>query len=80
MLCNFLVRTLQYKTDLKSSILMAWRLGSFFSAAPTAQNRPELSIRFIDSGIQWTVVLYLGLLFNLAIETDMEYNDPIPAL
>ena len=32
----------------------------FFSAAPTAQNSPELTIRFIDSYIQWSVVLYLG--------------------
>ena len=33
----------------------------FFSAAPTVQNSPELNIRFIDSCIQWSVVLYLGL-------------------
>ena len=31
-----------------------WQL--FFSAALTAQNSPELSIRFIDSCIQWFVV------------------------
>ena len=41
--------------DLKSSILF------FLSSAPTAQNSPELNIRFIDSCIQWSVVLYLGL-------------------
>ena len=34
---------------------------NFFSAAPTAQNSPELNIRFIDSCIQWSVVLYLGM-------------------
>ena len=39
------------KTDLKSSILAAvWIF--FLSEAPTAQNSPELNIRFIDSCIQ----------------------------
>ena len=37
----------------------------FFSLQPrlpkTAQNSPELNIHFIDSCIQWSVVLYLGL-------------------
>jgi hypothetical protein len=32
----------------------------FLSAAPTAQNSPELNIRFIDSCIQWSVVLYIS--------------------
>ena len=39
------------KTDLKRSILMTFFI--FFSAASTAQNRPEMNIRFIDSYIQW---------------------------
>ena len=29
-----------------------WQLGVFFSAAPTAQNSPELHFRFINSFIQ----------------------------
>ena len=33
----------------------------FFSAALTAQNSPELNIRFINSCIQSSVVLYLGI-------------------
>ena len=35
-------------------------LDFFFSAVLTAQNSPELQF-FIDSCIQWSVVLYLGL-------------------
>ena len=46
------------KKDLKSSILLT--VWIFFSAAPTAQNSPELIIRFIDSCITWSVVPYLG--------------------
>ena len=79
MLCNFLVRTLGYflkETKIifwpwknwpqKYSLLMAvWRF--FFSAAPTAQYSSELNIRFIDSCIQWSVVLYLGLEYFLSI-------------
>ena len=47
------------KTDLKVAYL--WPFGFFFTAASTAQNSPELNICFIDSFIQWSVVLYLGL-------------------
>ena len=48
------------KNTPKSCILIA--VGSFFfSAAPTAQKSPELQIRFMDSCMQWSVVLYLGL-------------------
>ena len=39
------------KTTPKSCILMAVGRG-FFSAAPTAQNSPELHFRFINSFIQ----------------------------
>ena len=47
------------KTDLKSSIQMSvWIF--FLPAAPTAQNSPELNIHFIDSCIQWSLVLYFG--------------------
>ena len=46
------------KTALKSCILMAVCI--FFSAALTAQNSPELHFHFIDSCMQWSVVLYLG--------------------
>ena len=43
------------KTKSKSCILMA--VGSFFfSAAPTAQNSPELHFRFINSFIQPSLV------------------------
>jgi hypothetical protein len=47
------------KLPLKVAYL--WQFAFFFSAAPTAQNSPELNIRFIDSCIQWSVVLYLGI-------------------
>ena len=48
------------KTNLKSSILVAvWIF--YFSAAPTAQNSPELIICFIDSCIQWSVVPISGI-------------------
>ena len=62
MLCNFLVRMLNFsfnlmffcpveKTTPKSCIVMA--VGSFiFSAAPTAQNSPELHFRFMNYFIQ----------------------------
>ena len=33
-----------------------WQLGVFFSAAPTAQNSPELHFRFINSFIQPSLV------------------------
>ena len=46
-------------TDLKRCILMANWIKKF-CAAPTTPNSPELIIRFIDSCIQWSVVLYLG--------------------
>ena len=64
-LCNFLVRML--KCFLKKSkmffahkklkkppqkVAYFWQLGVFFSAAPTAQNSPELHFRFISSFIQ----------------------------
>ena len=38
------------KTPQKAAYL--WQLGVFFSAAPTAQNSPELHFRFINSFIQ----------------------------
>ena len=42
------------KTSQKSCILMAVR--SFYSAAPTAQNSPELHFRFLNSSIQSSVL------------------------
>ena len=72
MLCNFLVRMLQYFLKksffdhenikkLTSKFAYLWQFGFFFSAVPTAQNSPELNICFIDSCIQWSQVLYLGI-------------------
>ena len=70
-ICNFLVRMLKYlekkmffwpqkveKTTSKSCILMA--VTSFFlSAAPTAQNSPEVHLCFIDSFIQSSLLMSL---------------------
>ena len=53
-LCNFLVRMLKYFKKFfahkKLHTCGSWEL--FFSAAPTAQNIPELHFRFINSFIQ----------------------------
>ena len=46
---------------LASKVAHLWQFGFFSLAAPSAQNSPESNTRFIDSSIQWSVVLYLGL-------------------
>ena len=63
-LCNFSMRTLKYfqkipqnveKTTSKSCLLIA--IGSlFFSAAPLAQNSPELHFCFINSSIHYSAL------------------------
>ena len=56
------------KTSPKSSILMA--AGSFFSsAAPTAENSPELHFRLINSIIQSSLV---GSLLGTDLELDLD--------
>ena len=64
-LCNFSVRTLGYfkkNIDLENikkppqKVAYLWQLGVFFSAAPTAQNSPELHFRLINSPIQSSVL------------------------
>ena len=69
-LCNFLVRMLKYflknlkcffdlkklKKKTPQKVAYLWQLGVFFSAAPTAQNSPELHFRFINSFIQPSLV------------------------
>ena len=41
-----------------------WQLGVFFSAAPTAQNSPELHFRFINSFIQLSLLRSLVKIFR----------------
>ena len=76
-LCNFLVRMLKYfKKILRrffahkmlkkppQEVAYLWQLGVFFSAAPTAQNSPELHFRFINSFIQPSFVGSLAYVYS----------------
>jgi hypothetical protein len=59
-----------------------WQLGVFFSAAPTAQNSPEIHFRFINSFIQSSllrslaatrlVVVDIKTFFKVAIVVTLE--------
>ena len=71
-LCNFLVRMLKYFfLNLKmcfcpQKVAYLWQLGVFFSAAPTAQNSPELHARFINSFVQPSLVGSVMVTLNTA--------------
>ena len=84
MLCNFLVQTLKcYFKEMKSffgheklasKILPTYgSLDFFFSVASTAPNSLELNIRFINSCIQCSLVLYVGYQCNGFRSKDQEY-------
>ena len=55
------------KTPQKVAYL--WQLGFFFSAAPTAQNSPELHFGFINSFIQPSLVGSLHLTYCPRLDT-----------
>ena len=80
-LCNFLVRMLKYLKKIFKSffapkklkkppqkVAYLWQLGVFFSAAPTAQNSPELHFRFINSFIQSSLLRSLVLILIKVIQ------------
>ena len=52
-------------------------VGIFFSAAPTAQNSPELHFHFINSFIQWSLLVSLTKSFLVLSPIDLSYKKEI---